>query len=74
MRPKKMEATQNKIDREEFIEILNDEFLVSNGYGVYAYLSSFDVIRLYESFKANDVTLKSFAKKYVEYFNIFGGY
>lgn len=60
-------------ERVEFIETLNQEFLVAKGYGVYAYLSTIDVIQLYESFKGKNVSIKSFVKTYIEYFNAFGG-
>jgi hypothetical protein len=72
MRGYMMEAIKTKnVDREEFIETLNEEFVIAKGYGVYAYLSAIDVIRLYEHFKSEGGALKSFIKKYVGCFNTF---
>ena len=67
-----MEAIKkHNVDREEFIETLNEEFLIAKGYGVYAYLSAIDVIRLYEHFMTEGGALKSFIKKYVGCFDAF---
>jgi hypothetical protein len=54
--------------RLEFIETLSEEFLMVKGYGVYAHLSTSDVIRLFEQFLSRGISPKAFAKEYVRSF------
>lgn len=54
--------------RLEFIDTLSQEFFLVKGYGVYAYLSTIDVIRLFERFLARGLSAKAFAKEYVRSF------
>lgn len=55
-------------ERMEFIEVLSQEFLMVKGYGVYAHLSTIDVIRLFEQFQTQGIPPKNFAKEYVKSF------
>lgn len=55
-------------DRMEFIEVLSQEFLMAKGYGVYAHLSTSDVIRLFEQFQTQGIPPENFAKEYVKTF------
>lgn len=55
-------------DRMEFIEALSQEFLMVKGYGVYAHLSTMDVIRLFEQFQLSGISSRNFAKEYVRSF------
>jgi hypothetical protein len=65
----KIETTKTtSTDRMEFIEALSQEFLMVKGYGVYAHLSSSDVIRLFEQFRVRDIPLRAFIKEYVRSF------
>lgn len=56
------------VERMEFIEALSQEFLMVKGYGVYAHLSTSDVIRLFEQFQSSGIPAKNFAKDYVRSF------
>lgn len=56
------------IQRINFIEMLNEEFLSNTGYGAYAYLSTRDSINLFERFTEQadpaEVFIKKFFKQY----------
>ena len=53
-------------DRVEFIETLSQEFMKNTGYGVYAFISSIDVIRLFDYYNSEGLSLISFVKTYVQ--------
>ena len=56
------------LERMDFIDMLNEEFLYNTGYGAYAYLSTFDGVNLFERFiyqsKPAQLFIKSFVKNY----------
>jgi hypothetical protein len=51
--------------RADFIETLSQELLAVKGYGLYAYLSTGEVIHLFERYLEMDISAKVFAKAYV---------
>lgn len=56
--------------RLEFIAALSQEFMMVKGYGVFAYLSTSDIIRLFEQFLQQGISFETFAKEYVRSFCI----
>lgn len=59
------------IERADFIEILNDEFTVAQGFGTYAYLSYGDIDALYQQFLHNTKPARAYIRIFVKQFSLY---
>lgn len=51
-----------------FIDQLNEEFLSHTGYGAYAYLNTFESVKLFNEFNEQELPANQFIKDYVNHY------
>jgi len=54
--------------RNEFIQTLSEEFLSVKGYGIYAFMSTVEVIGLFDEYQTRREPIREFARAYVQMF------
>lgn len=59
---------QISIDRLNFIDKLNEEFLSHTGYGAYAFLTTVEGVHLFDKYKEQTEPADQFIKRFVKEF------
>jgi hypothetical protein len=55
---------------EQFITVLNDEFVNQTGFGIYAHITPKDLDSAYKEFEDNEVSIHHFVHNYVRLKNL----
>lgn len=59
---------QLAIDRLNFIDMLNEEFLSHTGYGAYAFLTTAEGVDLFDQYMGQSIPANQFIKRFVKEF------